>query len=144
MSFHGLHFLLAISLILVSKKLHFILLTIPLNFFQSFNHFDCLYILRSLWQLLFHQALEYFVMLTFLECLCHILSTLIASELIIFSSILLSRIESVLRFLIKFVNSSIKWSSSSLFLVRDCFVIWICSLTINMLMVIGVWSDVSL
>ena len=144
MSSYRPHFLLAISLILVSKKLHFILLTISLNFFQSFNHFDCLYISRSLWQLLFHQALEYFVMLTFLECLCYILSTLIASELTISSSVLLSRMESVLRFLIKFVNSSIKWSSSSLFLVRDCFVIWICSSTINMLMVIEVWSDISL
>jgi len=38
-------------------------------------------------------------MLTFLECLYHMLLMLIASELIISSSVLLSRMKSVLRFL---------------------------------------------
>ena len=143
MSSHRSHFLLIISSILVSKKLCFVLLTVPLNFFQSFNYFDCLYILRSLQQLSSHQALECFMMLTFLECLCHILSTLMASELTISSSILLSRMKSILRFLIKFINSSIKWSSSSLFLVRDHFIVWIYFSTIDMLIVMGAWSDVS-
>ena len=84
------------------------------------------------------------MMLTFLECLCHILLMLMVSELTISSNILLSRIESVLRFLIEFINYSIKWSSFSLFLVRDYFIVWICSSTIDMLTVIGVWSDISL
>ena len=107
-SSYRLHFLLAISSILPSKKLHFILLTIPLNLFQSSNCFHCLYVLRSFQQLLSYQALECFVILTFLECLYHILSMLIENELTTSSSVVLLRIESILRFLIEFVNSLIK------------------------------------
>ena len=125
------HFLLAISSIFLSKKLYFIFLTVSLNFFQSSNYFDYLYLLRSFWQLLSHQALQCFVMLTFLEYLCHILSTFIVREFTISSSMLLSKIKSVLRFLIKFNNSSIKWSSSSLFLARTHFIVWMCSSAID-------------
>lgn len=107
-SSHRPHFLLAISFIFPSKKLYFILLTVPLNLFQSSNCFDCLYILKSFWQLLSYQALECFMILTFLKCLCHILLMLIVSELTTSSSVVLSRIEFVLRFLIKLVNSLIK------------------------------------
>ena len=46
-SSHGPHFLLAISSIFLSKKLCFIFLTVLLNFFQSSNYFDCLYLSRS-------------------------------------------------------------------------------------------------
>jgi len=49
MSSQGLYFLLVISSIFPSKKLYFVFLTIPLNFFQSSRHLDCLYALRSLW-----------------------------------------------------------------------------------------------
>ena len=83
-------------------------------------------------------------MLTFLECLCHMLSIFVVREFTIPSSTLLSRIESVLRFLMKFINFSIKWSSSSLFLARAYFVVWICSLAIDISTEMEVWSEVSL
>ena len=133
MSSHGLHFLLVISSIFSSKKLCFIFLTIPLNFFQSSNHFDCLYLSRSFQQLSSHQALECFVMLAFLECLCHMSSTFVAKEFTVPLSTLLLRIESVLRFLMKFINSSIKQTSFSLFLVRTHLIVWMCSLAIDIL-----------
>ena len=40
-SSHGPHFLFKISLILLSKKTHFVFLTIFLNFFQSSKLWDC-------------------------------------------------------------------------------------------------------
>jgi len=49
---------------------------------------DCLYVLRSLWQLSFHQALECLVILTFLECLYHILSILFPKSLFVISQTL--------------------------------------------------------
>jgi len=143
MSFYRPHFLLAISLIFLSKKLHFVFLIIPLNFFQSSNYFDCLYLLRSFWQLSSHQALEFFVMLTFLKCLCHMLSIFVAKKFTVLLSMLLLRIESVLRFLMNFINSSIKWSSSSLFLARTRFVVWMCSSAIDILTEIEAWSEAS-
>ena len=143
MSFYRPYFLLAISLIFSSKKLYFVFLIVSLNFFQSSNYFDCLYLLRSFWQLLSYQALEFFVMLTFLECLCHMLSTFVAKKFTISSSMLLLRIESVLRFLMKFINSSIKQSSFSLFLARTYFVVWMCSSAIDILIEMETWSEAS-
>ena len=49
MSFHGLYFLLVISLILLLKKVCLVFLTVLLNFFQSSRHLDWWYVLRSLW-----------------------------------------------------------------------------------------------
>ena len=61
------------------------------------------------------------------------LSTFVAKKFTISSSMLLLRIESVLRFLMKFINSSIKQSSFSLFLARTYFVVWMCSSAIDIL-----------
>ena len=72
MSSHGSYLLLVISLIWLLKNFHFVFLTVSLNFFQLSRLFECQYMSRFLQQLLFHQALEYLVILTFLECLCHI------------------------------------------------------------------------
>ena len=80
MSFQGLHFLLAISSIFPSKKFCFVFLTIPLNLFQSPSCLDCLYVSKSLWQLLSYHALEFLVMFITLECLCHILSILLVND----------------------------------------------------------------
>ena len=55
-------------------------------------------------------------MLTFLECLYYMSLTFVTREFTIPSSMLLLRIEFILRFLIKFINSLIKQFSSSLFL----------------------------
>ena len=46
---------------------------------------DCLYVLKSLWQLLFHQALECLVILTFLKCLYYIFSILSPKSLFVIS-----------------------------------------------------------
>ena len=75
MSSQGPSFLTVLS-ILLSKNLCLVLLTVSLNIFQSSRYLNCRYLLRSLLQSLFHQALDYFMMLTFLECLNHILSML--------------------------------------------------------------------
>ena len=71
-------FFLTISLILLSKNSYLVLLTVLLNIFQSSRCLDCWYLLRSLLQSLFYQAFDHFVMLTFLECLNHILLMLYA------------------------------------------------------------------
>ena len=136
-SSYGLYFLLAISLIFSSKKLFFVFLTVSLNFFQSSNYFNCLYLSRSFWQLSSYQALECFVMLTFLECLYYMSLIFVTREFTIPSSVLLSRIKSILRFLIKFINSLIKQFSFSLFLARTYFIVWMCFLAINILIEMG-------
>ena len=46
-SFQSSHFLLMISLILLSKNLYLVLLTVSLNFFQSLSCLVCLYVSRS-------------------------------------------------------------------------------------------------
>jgi len=104
MSSQELQFLLAISLIFPLKKFCFVFLTVPLNFFQSFSCLNCLYVSRSLQQLLSHQALECLVMLTFLECLYHILSILLASNWTMASRMSMLWIESVLRPLIELMS----------------------------------------
>ena len=142
--FNGLHFLLAILSIFSLKKLCFVFLTVPLNFFQFSNCFDCLYLSRSFQQLSSYQALECFVILTFLECLCYMLLIFVAREFTISLSTLQLRIESVLRFLMKFINSLIKQSSSLLFLARTHFIVWIYSLSIDILTEMGAWSETSL
>jgi len=69
----GPHFLSAISSIFPSKNLHFALLMIFLNFFQSSIHQDCLYTSRSVWHLWSYQALDRLVILVTLEYLYQIL-----------------------------------------------------------------------
>ena len=78
------------------------------------------------------------MMLIFLEYLCYISSTFVAREFTISSSTLLLRIESILRFLMKFINSSIKQSSFSLFLARTHFIVWMYSSAIDILTEIGI------
>ena len=101
MSSQGLHFLLVISLIFLSKKFCFVFLTISLNLFQSLSCSDCLYISKSLQQLSSHYTLEYLMMFITLECLYHILSILSANDWpIVLRVSTLSR-ESVLSLLIE-------------------------------------------
>ena len=137
-------FFLTILLILLSKNSRLVLLTVPLNIFQSSRCLDCRYLLRSLLQLLFHQALDHCIMLTFLECLNHILSMLYTIFWTINSRILTLEMEWVLMFLREEMTSLIKECSSSLFLIRDCFLICICFSIMEMSTDIGAWSEVSL
>ena len=143
-SFHRLYFLLVILLILSLKKTYFVFLTIFLNLFQSSKLQHCWYLLISLQQSLFHYTLECLVMLTSLEYLNQVLSILIASVWMMFSRALILWIENVSIHLIIFVSFLIKWISSLLFLMRNYFFVGICLLEIEMLTVIGVWSEVNL
>jgi len=144
MSFHGLHFLLVISLILLWKKVCLVFLTVLLNFFQSSRHLDWWYMLRSLWQSLSHHALECLVILIFLKYLCQVLSILVANFWTMFSRALLLWIEDISMFLMVSMSSLMKWFSSSLFLMRDHFFVCMYLSIINMLTVIDAWSEVSL
>jgi len=82
----------AISWIFLSNKDLFVLLTIPLNFFQSELNLDERYMFRFLLHSLFYQALECLVILTHLEYLFQRFSKKVTNSCTIFSSILLSRI----------------------------------------------------
>jgi len=83
-------------------------------------------------------------MLTFLEYLCQVLSILIASDWMISSKASILWIELMLKPLKEFISSLMKWFSSLLFLIKDCFVICMCSSSIRILTVIGAWFDVNL
>ena len=144
MSSQGSQFLLAISLIFPSKKFYFVFLIVFLNLFKPFKYLDCLYMSRFLQQLLSHQALECLGILTFLECLYHILLILLASKWMISLKALVLWIKSILRPLIELISLLTKWLSSLLFLIRNCFIDSTCSSNIEILTVIGIWSDVNL
>ena len=137
MSSQGPHFLLLIWSIFSLKKIYLVVLTIPLNFFQSVRFLDCLYALKSLQQFSFHQGLECLVILVFLEYLNYNLSMLLAKSWVIASRVLVLWIREVSIFLINVMSSSTNWDSLSLFLIKVCFFVWICSSRIRMLMEIG-------
>jgi len=143
MSSHGPHFLLVVLLIFSLKKIHFIL-TILLNFFQSSRCLDCQYMLRSLWQFSFHHTLECLVMFTFLEYLYQVLLMLMASIWTMFLRALILWIENVSMLLMVFTSSSMKLFSLSLFLIRDRFFVCMYSSNIEILTVMGAWSEVNL
>jgi len=126
------------------KKICFVFLTIILNFFQSSKHLDCQYELRSLWQSSSYHALEYLVIFTFLKYLCQVLLILMASIWIMLLRALMLWIEDISMLLIVFTSFSMKWFSSLLFLTRDYFFVCMCSSNIEILMVMGVWSEINL
>ena len=143
MSSQGPYFLLATSLIFLSKKLCFVFLTVSLNLFQSSSHLDCWYVFKSLWQLLFHHVLECLVIFTILECFFYILSISLASNwtITLRASMLSNRL--VLSFLIEQIRFLTKCASSSLFLDKDSFLIWTHFSQMWISIVIGAWSNVS-
>ena len=108
MSFHKLYFLLVILVILSLKKMCFVFLTIFLNLFQSSRCLDYWYMLRSLQQSLFHHALEYLVIFTFLEYLCQVLSILIVSIWTMFSRASMLWMEDIFILLMVFMSSLMK------------------------------------
>ena len=122
-SFYRPHFLLVILVILLSKKTHFDFLTVFLNSFQSSRLWDCQYLLRSLWQSLSYHTLECLVILTFLKCLSQIFSMLVASIWTMFSRASILWIKNIFILLMKLMNSSKKWFSLLLFLIRDHFLV---------------------
>ena len=143
-SSHGPHFLFAISSILSSKKVCLDFLTVFLKSFQFSRLCICQYLFSVLQQFSFHQALECLVMLTIFECLNHMSSILIERFQMISSKVSEFWMDEVFKFLILWVRSSRNKLSSSLFLIRDCHLVNMCSSLMDMLIVIGVWSDESL
>ena len=130
-------FFLIILLILLSKNSHLVLLTVPLKIFQSSRHLDCWYLLRSLLQLLFHYALERFVMLMFLEFLNQILSILKTIFYTTDSRFSMLEMEHMSMFLREEIISLIKEHSSLLFLIKEHFLVCNCSSIMEMLTDIG-------
>ena len=123
MSSYSLWFFEAIYWILLLKNRWFIFFTVLLNAFQSFNCLEALYFLSFDWHLLFHHSLDYFVILTYLECLYWILSALFVTSWTIILSVFLLLIYSVSRFLIASLNSVVNLSSSILFLIMVCYLV---------------------
>ena len=122
-SSQGSHFLLEIFWILRSKKEHLVFLTILLNCFQSSNLLEVLYILRSLLQLVFHQLLEYTIMLMTFKFLAQILSKELVNSLMILSRWAMSPISDVLMLLSDSVSSLMKVYSLLLFLTIEYFLV---------------------
>ena len=99
-SSHEPHFLFAISLIFSSKKDYFKFLTMFLKLCQFLRLQECQYLSRESWQLLFHYALECFVILMVFECLCHNSSILDDSAMTASSRVFAFWIDAVFTFLI--------------------------------------------
>ena len=142
-SSQGLPLLLDISWIFWLKKDCLEFLTVLLNCFQFSMHLVDLYFSRSYLQFSSYQLLECLVMLMTFEFSFHILSIDWARKRTPFSSdsildkLLVSIEPKVLMILL------IKALSSSLSLTINCFLVWICSLTIGIVIVNEVGSDVS-
>ena len=141
MSSQDFLFLFNISWIFWSKNECLVLLTVFLNFFQSSSLLVNLYFSRSLLQFKFHQLFKYLVILTIFEFFSHIFSMALANELTIFLSESMSvrlLVLIVLIFLIKFLMKNF---SSTLPLMIEHFLLWMCSSTICIVTVRGVWSE---
>ena len=134
-------FLLAISWILSSKKIHFVDLTVLLNAFQFSKFLVVLYLFRTQLQLLFHQLLECFVIWTCLVFIFHANSILDASEFVISSILPWSDKSDISMFLIVTETSLTKFFSSSLFFAIENLNKSIFSSLIAIMTERGAWSN---
>jgi len=114
---HGYLFLDMISWIYSSKNDFLVLLTIPLNFFQSEIDLDVKYEFNSLPYSSFHQALEHLVILIYLEYFFQRFSVINTNSYTILSSDLVLCISEVSMLLTLFLSLLMKSFSSSLFLI---------------------------
>ena len=140
----GLHFLLAISMILSSKNAHLDFLTVFLNSFQFSMLQDYQYLSRFLRHSSFHHALECFVMLTILEYLSQMFSMLIDKLWTVLSRTSMLWMDEVSNLSIKWVSSLRKCFSSSLPVVKKHRLIGMCLSMMRMSTDIGAWSEESL
>jgi len=127
--------------ILLSKKNHFVLLTILLNFFQSRLDLDVLYTIKSLLHSLFYHTLKYLVILTHLEYLFQRLSKMDANSCTTLLSDSLSEISVILMLPISFLSLLIKLSSSLLFLMIVQYLSWMNSLLIMISIIKRAWLN---
>jgi len=140
MSFYGPLLLLEISWIFWLKKNHLVFLTILLNCFQSSTCLVNLYFLRSLLYFSFHQVLKCIVILTIFKFSSYILSIKQTRVRTTFSRDSTSNKSLVSIDLIVLIRLLMKTFSSSLFLTIIHFLVWICSLTIKIVIVSRAWS----
>ena len=141
MSSQGSRLLFEISWILRSKKCYFIFLTVQQNCFQSSKFFENLYFSKSLLQLLFHQLLEYLVILMVFTFFSQVISTTLANSLTVQSRLVISDAKEVLMLLNDDVRSLINVTSSSLSLTIDCLLVLVHSSIMGIVIVRDVWLD---
>ena len=111
-----------------------------LDFVSSGCH-NILYLSISLWHSLFHHNFECFVIFTIFKYLNQISSVSSVNSYTIFSRFSLFEMCSILSPLMDSISLARKFFSSSLFFMIICFLVWICSLIIVVLIVSRVWSD---
>ena len=144
MSSHGPHFLFTISSILLSKNKHLDFVTVLLKSFQFSRLYIRWYLLSECWQSSFYQALEYLVILTSFEYTCHVSLILDERNWTTSSKDSMFQMDEVFKFLITWIRFLMNCFSSSLLFTSDHHVYKILSLWMEMLTVIGAWSDESL
>ena len=131
-SFHGPHFLFAISYILSSKKRHFVFLTVLLKLCQFSRLWYAWYLSRDSQHSLFHHTLEF---------LCHNSSTLDASRWTISLRISAFGMENVFKFLIIRMMSSMNCFSLLFPFASKHYKSNILFSWMDTSIVIRVWSD---
>ena len=141
---HELHFLLAISSILLSKKDLLVFLTVLLKLRQFSRLRESQYFSSDRRQSSFHHALECLVIFISLEFFCHDSSMLDKIDWTTSSRVSVFWIMVVFTFFMIWMTFLMNWFSSSLPLTNDRHVCDILSLQIDTLTVIRVWSDGSL
>ena len=139
--FWGCLFFNVISWIFLSKNECFVSLTNPLNFFQSSSDLDVQYIFNLVLHSLFYHALDYLVMLAFLENLYQRWFKILAYFWTISSRDSLFGMVVVTIFSKVFVRSTMKFPSSLLFLMIVYHLSWMNSLLMEISIVKGVWSN---
>lgn len=142
-SSHGPCFLLTISWILLSKKNHFMVLTLFLKSFQFSQLLKDQYMFRALLYSSFYQLLDCFVILIYFEFAFQAQLILEARNIIVSSSLKELLKSLVLMLLIACTTSSMNLDSSSLFFAMEYLNELMFSLAISILMVSGAWSNES-
>ena len=143
-SSHGLHFLFAISWILLSKKEYFVFFTVLLKLCQFSRFRESRYLSSDSQQLSFHHTLECLVIFISFKYFCHNSSILDERNWTTSSRASALWMEDIFKFLMTWMMFSINYFSLSLPFASDCCVYDILSLQIDMLTVIGAWSEESL
>ena len=124
-----------------SKKEYLVVLTIFLNCFQFSILLDTLYFSRFLLYFASHQLFECLVILIIFKFISYIISKDWVKEQTVLLREIVSNRLLVLMSLMAFITFLMKVFSSLLSLTIVCFLVWICSLTIGMVIISGAWSN---
>ena len=124
-----------------SKKEYLVVLTIFLNCFQSSILLDTLYFSRFLLYFASHQPFECLVILIIFKFISHIISKDWVKEQTVLLREIVSNRLLVLMSLMAFITFLMKVFSFLLSLTIVYFLVWICFLTIGMVIISGAWSN---